>query len=288
MSIITFNDEAIQPLSGTIHSEDYFQFPEYAALTPEAVYKVLTREVTGGIFRNILSPAACEQISTNFWDSPSLRQRGDGVPAYYVGTYHYKKDMGIYLDEAEKTRDDVRALFADTEDFLANFLEAMRAFLAKRGVELRNARHAGRAAGEYLMRSWSDSGKFALEPHDDGAQLDTQLQRGFEISRTLAYTPVAVNICLQNGDGGALHYWNYEPDNNARRDLGLLGTGYPYPVDLLEPCERTSVSINQGDVYFFNGANIHAVEALATQESYRSTISFLMGFIDAETVIYWT
>ena len=93
------------------------------------------------------------------------------------------------------------------------------------------------------MRSWCDSGNFALEPHDDAAQLKTQLQAGFEISKTLDYTPVAVNICLQNGEGGALHYWNYEPDNNARKSLGLVETGYPYPVELLEPFDRIKLRV---------------------------------------------
>lgn len=275
-------------LTGKIRSSEYFKIDAFRNIDLDAIYRALTAQVAGGIFKGVLSKNACQKISDNFWDSPSLRQRSDGVPAYYVGTYHYKKAMDVYLAEAEKTRADVKSLFMETEDFLENLLTSLRAYLAEKGIALRLAQYEGAPAGEYLMRSWCDSGNFALEPHDDGAQLKTELQSGFEIAKTLDYTPVAVNICLQNGAGGDLHYWNYEPDDNARAKLGLLETGYPYPVELLSPFESMQVPIEQGDVYFFNGANIHAVSSQTCKETYRSTISFLMGFIDPKTVIYWT
>jgi hypothetical protein len=138
------------------------------------------------------------------------------------------------------------------------------------------------------MRSWTDSGEFALEPHEDAAQMRTQKQFDFEIKNIPNFTPVAINLCVENGKGGNLILWNFEPDNITRQNLDLLETGYPYPTDVLEPYQKTTIPIKQVDFYFFNGANIHAVSRQATDKEQRSTISFLMGFIDSKTVIYWT
>ncbi len=277
-------------ITGKVFSEDYFRINEFTALNAAEIVRVMRGEVAGCIFRGAMDPALCEVITKNFWASPHLRQRGDAVPAYYVGTYHYGKELGLYCDEAEKTRDALHDLFDGGRNVFAELMAEVRAELAKAEVELRVAEHEGRAAGEFVARAWSGDGKFSLAAHDDAAQLFAKKQAGFEIQdvgRGDAFA--AVNMCLQNGaEGGQLVYWNIEPDMATRRALGLEETGYPYQPEWLENFDRIDLPIHAGDIYFFNGKLIHAVQAQAKAGEFRSTISFLMGLKDDKTAIYWT
>jgi hypothetical protein len=113
------------------------------------------------------------------------------------------------------------------------------------------------------------------------------VQRGFEIQHLTTQPLVAVNICLENTGGGALHYWNLEPDAAARTAFGLTETGYPYPTEALQGIRRIELPVKRGDIYFFNGKLLHAVEAQDDPVGHRATISFLMAFKDPKTVIYW-
>jgi hypothetical protein len=94
-------------------------------------------------------------------------------------------------------------------------------------------------------------------------------------------------MCLENAGAGELHYWNIVPDAETRARLGLEETGYPYPVESLEGIEKLVVQIRPGDIYCFSGRQVHAVAA-PEADGYRSTISYLMGFRDPKTVIYWS
>jgi len=276
-------------ITGRVYPAEYFRIGEFTRLDPAEIVRVMRGEVAGCIFRGVMDPALCTGITANFWKSPKLRQRGDAVPAYYVGTYHYGKELGLYCDEAADTRDALHALFDGGRNVFSELMDSVRAELARDGVELRVAQYRGRPAGEFVVRSWSGGGQFALAAHDDAAQLTAKKQAGFEIQEVASNALAAVNMCLQNGAaGGQLVYWNIEPDVATRRALGLEETGYPYHAEWLEGFERIDLPIHAGDIYFFNGKLIHAVQAQSQPGEYRSTVSFLMGLKDPRTAIYWT
>lgn len=276
-------------ITGRIYPSEYFRFVELRQLDAREIVRVMRGEVAGVIFRGVMDPALCARIKENFWKSPKLRKRGDAVPAYYVGTYHYGKELGVYCDEAADTREALHDLFAGGRNVFSELMTEVRAELARQSVSLRVANHQGRDAGEFVVRSWSGGGQFALAAHDDAAQLTARKQAGFEIQQVAASPLAAVNMCLENGAaGGNLVYWNIEPDVPTRQALGIEETGYPYQAEWLDGFGRIDLPIHAGDIYFFNGKLIHAVQAQSVAGEFRSTISFLMGLKDPQTAIYWT
>lgn len=121
------------------------------------------------------------------------------------------------------------------------------------------------------MRSWSNEGNYALMPHEDLGQCRSLKQKGFEIQTVANFQVIAVNICIENVRGGDLVYWNIQPDNNSRQHLEITETGYPYPSCLLFPFDKITLAVRVGDIYCFNGKNVHAV---TPTQSTRSTLSF--------------
>jgi hypothetical protein len=273
--------------TGTSCPPEAFQFLTPAALNPEDITRVLRGDAVGCLFRGAIDPDVCRRVARNFRDHPRLRRRSDDVPAYFLGTYHYRKPLALYLDEAAAFRDTMHDVFDGCDNVFRRVMSSVTSALAAEAITFRVAGHEGAAASEFVMRSWSGSGQFSLEPHDDAAQLTHPLQRGFEIQRVAAPL-VAFNMCLENPGAGELHFWNIVPDEATRVRLGLQETGYPYPLDVLKGIDRLVVPIHAGDIYFFNGKHVHAVGAQAEATGYRSTISGLMGFLDPRTVIYWS
>ncbi len=279
----------IPRLTGRIYPDDYFRINEFTQLNAHEIVRVMRGEVAGCMFRGAMEPDLCRRICENFWKHPQRRQRGDAVPAYYLGTYHYAKTLELYFNEAAATEAAVHDVFEGGRNVFDELMAEVRAELAQSGVALRVAAHHGRKAGEFVIRSWSGGGKFALAAHDDAGQLSAKSQAGFEIQSVARNPLAAVNMCLQNGEaGGQLVYWNIEPDVATRRALGLEETGYPYQAEWLDNFERIDLPVHAGDIYFFNGKLVHAVQAQSKPGEYRSTISFLMGFKDPSTAIYWT
>jgi hypothetical protein len=274
---------------GAVRPESYFRIVEREVLDPAEILRVLRGEVAGCIFRGVLDEAACRRVTRNFWNHPELSRREDEVPAYFLGAYHYQKTLGSYLEASARSKETLHDIFAHGSNVFHDLMGELGSFLAERGVSMRVAEHQGRQACEFVMRSWSGAGFFALEPHDDGAQLLDPRQAGFEIQDLQDGPLIAVNICLENtGGGGQLHYWNVEPSDDARAELGLELTGYPYPHHVLQGIPRLVLPVRRGDIYFFNGKHVHAVQAQDEASGHRTTISYLMGFKDPTTVLYWS
>ena len=76
---------------------DTFTFFESNLIDFEKIYEVLSGNIAGCIFRNVISKDTIENILNNFWNNKNIRHRKDGVPGHYIGTYHYKKNLDIYL-----------------------------------------------------------------------------------------------------------------------------------------------------------------------------------------------
>ncbi|MFD7979008.1 ATP-grasp domain-containing protein [Streptomyces sp. NPDC059071] len=272
---------------GTTNTMD-FAFREYPRFTPEAVVDVLRGRVLGVVFRGVIPAEECARVTERFWNSPARRTRGADAPGHYVGAYHYHKTTSDYLDEASAAQPGLDEILGTPHDTLTSIRTGIADALAAEGVRFRSASHDGREAGTALLRTWHASGRFALAPHEDEAQCGEPRQADFEIQRIKGRPIGAMNLCLENGSAGRLVVWNTRPDDAVRERLGLEYTGSPYPLEHLEGIDTLRLDIAPGDVYFFNGAYVHAVEPETDPAARRTTLSGILGFIDDETVVSWT
>lgn len=275
-------------LSGWSGDAEYFGFREHQRFHPEAVTDVLAGRVLGVVFRGMVGPDTCAELAERFWASPAARSRGGQAPVRYLGAYHYHKKTSVYLDECAEIEDAVDQVLAIPDDPLAAFHDGLRRVYAPRGVTVRRAEHEGRQACRGVLRSWFGRGAYALAPHEDRGQCREPQQAGFEIQRVLEHHIGAMNICLENGDGGRLAVWNVQPDEASKRRLGTELSGSPYPVESLDGIEVAWLRVRPGDVYVFNGSHVHAVEPSADPDTRRTTLSGLLGFVADDTIVSWT
>ncbi|NUQ96482.1 MAG: hypothetical protein HOY79_07930 [Streptomyces sp.] len=280
--------EPVKPVTGWSGSPDYFTVREYSAFDPHAVVDVLRGRVAGAMFRGMVDPETCRTLAERFWDSPHRRTRGVEAPGYFLGAYHYHKTTRAYLRESAESAEAVEAVLDIPGDPLKRFYGGLADALAPDGVHVRLARHDGAQACRGLLRSWHGQGEYALAPHDDRSQCTEPQQADFEIQRVVDHDVVALNVCLENGNGGRLAYWNIQPDDASKHRLGLHFTGSPYPLESLDGIEMKWVEVNAGDVYVFNGAHVHAVEPNTDPELRRTTLAGIFGLVDDSTVVSWT
>jgi len=277
-------------ITGFSKNKEFFKFHESDFVDYEKIYEVLTGKLAGCIFRKAISAEKCSIIAKNFWHYKELESRSDGVPGFFLGTYHYKKALSQYISESIIANKSLSNLFSGTlnvfEDIITKFSDALKK--KSNSPIIRPAQYGGVQACKFFMRAWKGSGEYSLAPHDDSAQCTAKIQKGFEIQEVINNPVVAINMCIENEGDGKLHYWDIQPDIETKKRLGLEETGYPYPTELLADFDKIELDINAGDIYFFNGKNVHAVSSPKGQDSYRTTIAGLMGFKDKKTIIYWT
>lgn len=277
-------------MTGHTNNKDFFKFYESDSINFEKIYEVSTGKLAGCIFRKVISEETCKAIANNFWHGKELASRSDGVPGFYLGTYHYKKDLAHYLSESIIANKALDNLFSGTDNIFEDIMNKFSHFLKDKPNKpiIRPAQHNGIEACKFFMRAWKGNGEYSLEPHDDSAQCTAANQKGFEIQEVIKNTVVAINMCIENEGNGKLHYWDIQPDQETKLALGLEEEGYPYSLELLKDFKRIELEINAGDIYFFNGNNVHAVSSPQGKDSYRTTIAGLMGFKDEKNIIYWT
>lgn len=275
-------------LTGVTGSPGYFAFKYFDYFRPEAVVDVLRGSSAGVLFKRVVPRATCAALTQRFWSSAYRRQRAAEAPGYYLGSYHYHKTTAGYLDDAAASAGPLDEVLDVPDDPLGTFYSGLRDVLAVTEAKVRRATHDGRQASRAIMRSWHGDGAFALAPHEDLGQCTEPQQADFEIQRVTQNHVVALNICLENGGGGRLVQWNIRPDAASRERLGLSTTGTPYPIETLAGIENQKIDIQAGDVYVFNGAHVHAVEPCLDPSQRRTTLSGILGFIDASTVVTWT
>jgi hypothetical protein len=286
---MTTTSTAYERLTGWQGDADYFRFREHSELTGGPIVDVLQGRMLGVIFRSVIDPEASRQLVERFWASPARKLRGGEVcesQGYYVGAYHYHKPTEQYLRESAEVADYVDTLLDVPNEPSKMFRDVLREHLARDGVEFRPSAKDGRPSCPLLMRHWNYGGEFALQPHEDASQCREPKQADFEIQRALDYTVCAVNMCLENGDGGRLVMWNVVPDDESKTKLGLYYAGSPYPVEALDGIESVWLDVRPGDIYVFNGEHVHGVEA-SVDGAKRTTLAWNMGFCDDHTVVMW-
>lgn len=270
-----------------------FTIEEFANFDLDKVLDVLDGKCLGAIFRDFIPKNECHQISKNFSNYDNRYFRSSDAPADYAGAFSYSKAPDVYFQEATEANQSISQLFDKTTLPVDRLVNNLSLGLKKRGRNFRAARWNDMEACHFVMRSWAGQGSFALNPHEDEAQCQLAIQNGLEIQDAVKEHPLAaVNICIENGNGGLLRIWNVRPDNATRERLGLTATGSPYPPDLLNEFPYIDIKIRPGDLYLFDGRFVHAVTQLnggPDKSSFgRITIAFLMAHLGTGETIQWT
>ncbi len=281
---------SLERLTGWQGGAEYFRFVELDTFDPDPVVEVLRGKMAGVIFRDVVDRHAAGELVRRFWESPRRKRReGETCESEgsYVGAFHYYKPTRTYLDESAEVADYLASMLDVANEPSRWFRERLGARLAREGITLRLSEKDGRQGCPVLLRHWDAQGEYALQPHDDGSQCREPRQAGFEIQRTLDYKVCAVNMCLENGGGGRLILWNIVPDDASRTRLGLYHSGSPYPTETLAGIESIRLDVRQGDIYVFDGALVHGVEA-SSEGSRRTNLAWVMGMCDDKTVVTWT
>lgn len=223
-----------------------------------------------------------------------LEKRGshrinDGfVSVQQIGSSQFAKTGSLYMKETQASYNDIDQLFDDIpphivdELFLDKYLEKN---LLNKNIHFGSSHFKSGHAPIATFRRWLDNGVMSLMPHEDKAQLAYAAKDNFEIHK--ASIVIAQNLCVEStGKGGELTVWNIQPDDQCRKNFGVLETGYPYPPNYLKNVEKIEINLNPGDMYFMNGCCIHGVKNVVNGK--RLTAGRFIGSIPHNKVVYWT
>ncbi|MDX8437257.1 hypothetical protein RFN25_27965 [Mesorhizobium abyssinicae] len=258
------------------------------SISTAEIISVMKGEITALHIKRAFSTEVAEEITTNFFASSGLKERKDGVPGQYVGASHYRKDAASYFRQAENVRPHVEALFGNLVDPVRALFEALKRELHKQGIELRLARSEHGQANVCRALSWSGSGTFSLDPHDDVAQV---LRGGddYEISAVAHNTVAALNFYpSMPEEGGNLRLWGHKPTVADRKSQGVETTGYPYSAAYLEAVPSREIQLKAGDIALLDGGFVHGVTGQPGNGKRRVLLNSFFGFARPDLVLWWT
>ncbi|WP_192384141.1 hypothetical protein [Mesorhizobium silamurunense] len=252
------------------------------------IISVLKGEITGLHIKQAFSTEIAEEITANFVGSPGLKERKDGVPGQYVGASHYRKDSATYFAEAETARQYVDALFENLVDPVRAIFDALKRELHNEGIELRLARSEHGQANVSRALSWSGSGTFSLDPHDDVAQV-LCAGDGYELSAVANNIVAALNFYPSMAEeGGNLRLWSHKPTVTDRKSQGVETTGYPYSAAYLEGVPFRDFQLRAGDIGLIDGGFVHGVTGQSGNGKRRLVLNSFFGFARPDLVLWWT
>ena len=245
------------------------------------------------IIRDYFNKEECLSLKNEFFKIIKQTNGGnrsnDFVPVYQVGSTQFKKSTLDYFDECKNTKQMIDELIesvsADVkEDFLLE--KSLKYEFGKMNISFSPSSYNSAYVNQFTIRQWTNCNDigFALLPHEDLSQLNMAKLDDYEIGNVNKV--IACNLCLSNSKGGELLIWNIDPDIKIKKELGVEDSGYPYPIELLNDIEHTSITINTGDLYFINANLIHAVKEIQGNE--RISLGRFMGFCSEEKIVYWT
>ncbi|WOH57619.1 hypothetical protein [Bradyrhizobium sp. BWC-3-1] len=259
------------------------------AICTAEIISVLKGDITALHIKEGFNIEVANQITANFMRNPGLKERSDGVPGQYVGSSHYRRDAAAYFAESESTRASVAALFGTLVDPVRGLFEALKRDLHTQGVKLRLARSAHGQANICRALSWSGAGPYALEAHDDVAQV-LCAGRDYELAEVARKnTVVALNFYASMPEqGGNLRIWSHKPTTADRKSQGVETTGYPYPISYLEAVPYHDFNLKAGDIALIDGGFIHAVTRQSARGKRRLLLNCFLGFAAPDLVLWWT
>jgi hypothetical protein len=240
---------------------------------------------------NALESSQCRELVRQFKCNAGKRPRSDGVPGYVLGAYHYGKTYQEYTSQIDSSERYVNEFLQAGGDPVSTVIGWLQTALQSQKVTIRAATWHSRRVATARALSWTASGRFLLEPHEDIGQLSDPRQSGFEPQKTFGKTVIAVNLYLNVPlGGGALRIWNICPDDNARIAFDTQHKGYPYPVEALAEVSSLDLTPATGSVVLMNGGLIHAVtgyDKAIGQDDPRLIVNFFMGCLDEKTIVHW-
>ena len=254
---------------------------ELESLEIDPLMRLYTGDMDLIVLRGLIDQTTLKSFRDAFWNHPPSWRRPP-APSYQIGVHHFGLPLETYLDRAKAIGPTLKSLGGDDNPVLL-FQEALASELRESGLGFRLAKHDGRDAAPYIVRSWANSGAYALLPHDDTAQLHQENQRGFEIQDISEEHLVATNICVSNPECAKFVVWDFIASDDVRRDLHILQTGYPYPEYFLEKLNKRQIEMSAGDVILLRGQVLHAVES----SNDRVVASYFSGILEKEIVV-WT
>ncbi len=280
--------ENIPVINGWSGDDTFFRFIETSSINGEHATAVLEGKLAGVIFRNVVDKKVCETISGRFWEHPHRKRRNAEAPGFYIGALHWLTPLPKLMSEVSQAKAAIATILdvarEPISELNAAILDASKGSIS--GV--RAAAYNNTPVCDRLIRAWDGPGHFSLAPHEDESQTQWPDQQDFEIQEITNHPICAVNVCIENTNGGELHYWNIRPDKQTRLDLGVQFSGIPYPEEFLHGFQKKVISIRAGDVYLFNGSMLHAVASKTANHDRRTTLSCLAGLTNSRELIQWT
>ncbi|MEZ2146407.1 hypothetical protein AAE026_29585 [Bradyrhizobium sp. DN5] len=258
------------------------------SISTAEIISIMKGELTGLHIRQGFSAEVADEITANFTSNPGLKERQDGVPGQYVGASHYRKDATTYFAEAENARPFVDALFGNLVDPVRGLFDALRRVLHNQGIELRLARSKHGQANVCRAICWSGTGTYALEPHDDVAQV-LYAGEGYDLAAVAKNTVVALNFYpSMPEEGGDLRIWGHKPTADDRKSQGVETRGYPYSTAYLDSVPSLDLQLKAGDIALIDGGFIHGVTRQSGNGKRRLLLNCFFGFAQPNLVLWWT
>lgn len=251
----------------------------------EAVAMIAHNDLDVALIKKIMPAEACGRIETAFFNSSDRQRRPDTVPGYILGATHYGKAPDEYFRQCDSSRAAVRRFFDEVPDPMG-MVHAAIGQSARRPVrpshfDDKEALHA--RIVEWLPKT-SAPGDFLLLPHEDFSQVNCDRNEQWEMRH--ARSIMAINFYASSSAGsGCLRVYDYIPDTTVRDELKLQGSGYPYPLELLQDKSYVELAVETGDLAVINGKYIHAV---TPSHSRRVVVNCFMSLTPEAEYVYWT
>ena len=281
--MVTTLNNLVPPVTGVTRSPSAFRmFETDGDMVSEVIMDLLCGRGLGLVVKRYLDEETCQKIYGNA--NRLMQDVRTDVPAVKLGADQFGKSTEAYFNEVEATSLAVASLFRGA----VQVAEKLRFDIQRcldHGMVVRRAQNEGRVAGDIRAANWTGNGAFSLGVHDDQAQLTSPSQIGFEIQHVR--TPVAFNVYpIAEPNCGRLRIFNLVADENTKRRLNIVHTGYPYPIEALDEVPFIDVQIDPGDLVVLNGRYLHGV---TSGGGARLLLNLFAGLLDdLSTVVTWT
>lgn len=251
----------------------------------EAIQLVAHNDLDVALIKHVMPIADCASIEGHFLNSDDRQRRPDSVPGYMLGATHYGRSPENYFNECDSSKAALEHFFADAPDPMRMVHEAI-AQATQRPV--RPSRFGDQRASHARIVEWlpnpSREKDFLLLPHEDYSQVNCDRNENWELRH--ARNIMAINFYASASAGdGCLRIYDYIPDTATRDKLNLQGSGYPYPLDLLQGKTYVELAVETGDIAIINGRCIHAVTPSPAR---RVVVNCFLTLTPECEYVYWT
>jgi len=257
----------------------------------EAIAKVILGQngVEAAWLQKALPALYCQEVAERFTSETLAHARQDGVPGRELGATQYGKTPNQYLDASYLLAGSIEHLLGGVNNPIRSQLRALADVLLKQGHIMRPAVWRGEATSTARIVNWSSdgSGEYLLKLHDDLAQTRSKQNNGFEVQRVRRI--IAINIYLNSTPGsGQLEVWNWRPNPDERRRLGVENTGYPVDRNSVPSGYKSTLfSLSTGDIVCIDGSLLHGVIVGEGRVSQRLLMNMFLGLLPDGDVIFW-